>query len=113
MTDKRVFPIKAGDTSPGFKVRLGDYQEGSGILNDVLEVEFFAQHKLDPTVVITGTGQVLDVDGIVGYAWTIGDTDVVGDYNAALRVTHADGTKQTSPSDGYYTLSIDPLPGQG
>lgn len=99
-----TFEMKAGDRKYALKYRLSDYLENSGILSGA-SVRFQMMNAAGVTIV-DSVGVVLDEDGIVGYAWSEGDTDSPGNFRAEFKITYPDGLVQHYPSSGFIGVSI-------
>jgi hypothetical protein len=59
------------------------------------------QTKVDSAATI-----VTAASGLVRYNWTAQNTNTVGSYQAEFQVTHADGSIETFPNDGYIPVQI-------
>lgn len=99
-----TFEMKAGDRKYALKYRLSDYEEGSGILVGA-SVEFQMMNAAG-IAIIDSLGVILDDDGIVGYGWKEGDTEVAGNYRAEFKITYSDDLVQHYPSSGFIGVSI-------
>lgn len=87
-----AFQIPAGDRLPELEVQLSDKN------GNVPVVGATAEFTMRGPRLVAGAATLTDAaNGIVSYAWAVGDTDTVGEYHASFRVTFADGRAQTFP----------------
>ena len=101
-----AFKIKTNDTSPKMTVDLAD---GSGAAVSLLgsTARFHMKKygatslKIDADADITNAA-----GGRVEYSWAVGDTDTAGTYYGEIEVTYGDGTVETFPNNGYFTVII-------
>lgn len=107
------FIIKENDTRPRFVVGLLQDVGGPGEapidLTDATSVKFLMRlasesgdPKVDSPAVITDA-----ITGEVTYTWEVGDTDVVGEYEAEVEITWTDGGVETVPNTGYFEVSVE------
>ena len=95
---------KAGDTAPALRIELTDGDPPVAVaLTTATEIRLRTSGAVTLDRVVTG-----DANGLITYQWQAGDTDQAGTVRAEVRVTAADGRKQTFPPDGYLTIVIQP-----
>lgn len=100
------FTIKQGDTKPEIRATLKD-ANGTAINLTGATVRFHLSAKVSGTVKVDSPATVISAsEGIVQYAWSTGDTDTAGVYNAEWEITFSDGSVQTVPNDGYDEVLI-------
>lgn len=114
--DHTIFEIKEGDRLPVLKCKLLDC-EGNPLDLTPYEDAFLVVSKC------VGGRRIIDMqvmtketpltDGIVTYAWAVGDTDVPGDYNLEVVLSPdfnvapaSDQKLMTLPGGGYGKLKI-------
>lgn len=99
--------FKTGDTPP-VRVQLTD--NGAPLnLTGVSSVIFLMRDVGGGAADIEQPASVegLPINGEVRYDWVAGETDTPGEYEAAFRVTFADGKVQTFPSDDFILIVIE------
>lgn len=96
--------IPAGDLSPSLVGTL-TYADGT-VPTGIVAVTLVLRNPEASIVYLTGTCTF--VLNVVTYVWQTGDTAVPGDYVGEFQVTFADGSEQSFPTAGYFTLSIEP-----
>jgi hypothetical protein len=105
-----TFEIKRGDTAPTFDKRLREENGEPVNLTDFQEVDFHMRDDNYNTIVTADTSNSVSVtlssSGDVEYAWQSGDTDTLGSYKAEFVVTFSDGTTQSFPRRGMYSIEI-------
>lgn len=102
------FSMKRGDTSPTLEYETGVFEDGSGVFVGA-SATFFMKSQLDASLLVSGSATIADIDGVLHYAWTAGDTDVVGPYDAEFEVTYLGGRVETFPrasTDPYLTVTV-------
>lgn len=105
-----IYGIKQGDNEPSLRVRLVDARQRP-IDISTASVRFFMRPKpgVAADSIQDAAVQIVDLARAdVQYNWDLGDTDVVGDYEAEFKVTYLDGSVETVPNDGYIEISIIP-----
>lgn len=97
--------MKQGDLRPRYRVQLTS--DGNPVdLTTATGVRFLMKVGTTGALLVDGVATIVDAaTGIVEYAWVAGDTDVSGTYNIEFEVNWG-GEKQTFPSSGYFTLTI-------
>jgi hypothetical protein len=98
------FTIKRNDRRPRYRVNLTS--DGVAVnLTTATGVKFLM--KQGTTLKVDGAAVVVDpLTGLVEYVWAAGDTDTAGEYNVEFEVDWG-GEKQTFPSVGYFTCTIE------
>ena len=99
-----TFTIKQGNTSPGIEYTLGNYAVGFGILAGATAV-----FKMSPgggISTVNAPAVVFNPDGVLRYAWEVGDTAEAGIYSGEFEVTFVDGSVETYPNEGYIRINI-------
>ena len=100
------FYIKQNDTSPAIKVTCRD-SDNNPIVVTGATVRFHMRLKSDGTVKVDDAGSVISgTDGTIQYAWSAGDTDTAGLYEAEFELTYTDTTIETFPNDGYISVTV-------
>ncbi len=101
-----AFRIKTNDTSPKLAVTLEDAL-GNPIGLAGCAARFHMKAFGASSLKIDDVASIEDdVNGIVEYAWQVGDTDTAGTYYGEIEVTYADNTVETFPNNGYFTIII-------
>lgn len=100
-----AFAIKKGDRRPRYRVQLT--ANGSPVdLTGATAIRFLMKSGVTGALKIDGVATVVDAaTGIIEYPWAAGDTDTSGTFNIEFEVNWA-GEKQTFPSSGYFTCTI-------
>lgn len=97
------FSIKQHDTWPPLQATLTD-QDGPINLTNATAVRLIMKGS---TVTVTGGCTVVDpVNGVVSYAWAVGDLAVADNYQVEFEITWNTGTIETVPNDGYMNVSV-------
>jgi len=101
-----AFRIKTNDTSPKLGLTLTS-SSGSAVSLSGASVRFHMKKygastlKVDSAATITNASS-----GVIEYAWQSEDTDTAGSYYGEVEVTYGDGTVETFPNNGYFTIII-------
>lgn len=96
---------RRNDTYPPIKATLKD-STGAAIDLTGCTVRFYAKQQ-GGVKTINGVCTITSAaGGKVEYAWTSGDVDTAGVFQAEFEITRADSKKQTVPSDEYVDLRI-------
>jgi hypothetical protein len=106
--------LKAGDTAPIVEGVLKDaankivpLQVGDTVTFRLRPVGMDAPAAFSHAAVVVGDGTA----GKVEYHWAVGETDVVGMYEADFHVAFADGVRKGSfPNGRSLTVQIKPAP---
>jgi hypothetical protein len=100
-----AFEIKKGDRRPRYRVQLT--ANGTPVdLTGATGVRFLMKAGTTGTAKVDAAASVVDAaTGIVEYAWALADTDTAGPFNVEFEVNWS-GEKQTFPSSGYFTITI-------
>ncbi len=99
-----IFELKPGDNKRALRGKASDYEAGSAkFVGAAVKLRMMDARGV---VVIDQAAVILDDDGIFGYAWKPGETDVRGKYRAEFVVTYADGLEDTYPSFGFIPVHI-------
>jgi hypothetical protein len=99
--------MKKGDRRPRYRVALTvggtavDLTGATGVRFIMKSTPASGTTKVDAAATV-----VTAATGIVEYAWGATDTDTAGDYVIEFEVNWS-GEKQTFPSTGYFTLTIE------
>lgn len=110
MANEADFYIKEGDTSPNIRVQLLDDDGTPAQLTQSSQVNFKMKAVGGQSFKIDSAATVTDVGNAhVRYAWTGGDTDSTGYYNAVFEVDYnGDGNyDETFPNNQYIVVKID------
>jgi len=100
------FTIKRGDTSPSIRLQLLQEDDSPFDLNadDVCQIRMKDDQGhtgvMDPAT-ITDLGEAR-----IEYEWQTGDLTIAGPFNAEVEITRADGSVETVPNDGYFTILV-------
>lgn len=103
-----AFVIKRGDRRPRFRVQLTQTTAGETVpvdITGVSSVKMLMKQGGGALKVNTAMTVVDATNGIVEYAWGATDTDTSGAYNVEVELDWG-GEKQTFPSEGYFTVTI-------
>jgi hypothetical protein len=102
-----AFTIKQSDTSPAIQATL---QDSNAVPINLSGATIKLHMKLlgSDTVLEKDMTIVTPLSGIIRYDWQVGDTSVVGTYNAEFEVTYADLTVETFPNTGNIPIVIIP-----
>lgn len=99
--------MKAGDTAPIVRAALLDEFAAPVNLTGA-SVKFVMAASGDKMVAVDAVATIEEAtDGIVTYAWAVGDTDDAGSYVAEFEVTFVDASVQTFPTQGYIDVTIE------
>lgn len=99
------FVIKQNNTSPALLATLqGPYGETINVQGSSVVLRL---KNLDTGVVTTKTMSI-NADNTVRYDWLGGDTGASGTYRCEFEVTYTDGTIETFPNDGAFSIVITP-----
>lgn len=103
--------IKAGDTHPVFEVSLSGGQQNYPInLGNTSEVRFYMEQVVENNpneLVINQPASSIDsASSKVSYDFEDGGTAESGEYRAEFVLIYGDGTQQTLPRQGYYSITI-------
>ena len=102
------FYIKRGDTSPGLEAALFDDPD-EGVREDLhgVSVTFIMRPQNANNPKIEKPALVEDpAEGVVRYVWDAEDTEVVGEYYAEFEVERTDGSIESFPNVGYFTVKV-------
>lgn len=99
--------MKAGDTAPVVRATLLD-EQGAPVDLTGASVKFVMATATEPrTVSVDSAATLADAaNGVVEYAWAVGDTNEPGSYVAEFEVVYADTSVQTFPTEGYVDVTI-------
>ena len=101
-----IFYIKQGDTAPALRATLKD-PNGTAVDITGATVKFTLRSPAGVVVVNEAAVTIVTADaGIVEYAWQTGDTANVGYNSGEFEVTYSDGTIETFPNFGNFTVLI-------
>lgn len=102
-----AFTIKQSDTSPAIQATL---QDSNAVPINLSGATVKLHMKLlgSNTVLEKDVTIVTPLSGIIRYDWQVGDTSVVGTYNAEFQVTYSDLTVETFPNTGSIPIVIIP-----
>lgn len=103
------FTIKQFDTLPQL---LAILQVGGKTIPDLanaLSVNLRMANRSEPDVFFFNKpGVVVDApSGKVAYNWSVGDTDVSGEYVAEWHIVYSAGGTRTIPTVGKFSISIE------
>lgn len=100
-----AFEIKKGDRRPRYRVGL-TANGGPVDLTGATAVRFMMKLGVSGTLKIDAPAIIVDAEtGVVEYHWAVDDTDTAGTFNIEFEVDWS-GEKQTFPSTGYFTATI-------
>lgn len=102
-----AFEIKRHDTLPAYVVALSD-TNGPIALTAATSVQLLMRVKgtAEGATTINTPMVIADpVASIVSYQWQPADTATPGDYDTEFEI-HFPGGKQTVPTDGYLTVTV-------
>lgn len=111
-TELPDFSVKSDDLLPVIMAQLTTDEDTPQVidLTTATSVRFIMASDLDG---IPGTVKVdavasfgVKANGMVQYAWVLGDTDVPGRYLAEWEVVWSNGKPQTFPTRSYHTIEI-------
>lgn len=111
--------IKSGDTAPAFGVTLLSLNQPVNLAGATVTFIMATAAGVAPVVtaaaVLEQVGDGSDGSkGKVRYDWVLADTAVPGSFVAEWEVVYASGKRQTFPSSGFDTVTInDDLGGTG
>jgi hypothetical protein len=95
--------MKRGDTAPAFRAQLLDGTTPVNLTGATAKLIV----RRGTTVVINSAVTIeAGSDGWVSYAWQTADTAVADSHNGEVQVTWGNGTVQTFPASGYFSLVI-------
>ena len=102
-----TFHIKQNDDTPKLDVALQDDRGRPVDLTGATTI-LHMRNSADDTMKIDGGSTVLlsASRGEVRYEWSVSNTNTAGNFEAEFQVTHADGSIQTFPDDGYIDVII-------
>jgi len=101
-----AFRIKTNDTSPKLGITLQD-ASGSAVDITSASARFHMKAlgatdlKVDQVASITNAS-----GGQVQYNWSSVDTNTSGTYYGEIEITYNDGSVETFPNNGYFTIVI-------
>jgi hypothetical protein len=107
-----AFEIKQGSLKPAFVVALKDNygtdDEEVTDLTGYTSATFSMRKKTDKTIKVdAATAEITNEGGgEVTYAWVLGDTDTVGDFEAEVTVIGVDTKPEKYPSTGFWEIKI-------
>lgn len=101
------FYIKQGDTRPFF---IGTLLDSNGVAIS-LAAASTATFRMRPrgsvdAAWLVNAAATFTEAGVVTYEWAAGDTDRPGTYEGEVVVDWDDGTRQTFPSQGTFTVVV-------
>jgi hypothetical protein len=101
--------LKQHDLKPDLRVRLLDEATPVDLTNATSVHMVMSSRRTG--VVIDAPMTILDQTdpdtlGVVVYAWSPGDTDTTGEFQAEFRVTWPSARQQTFPASSYLTVVI-------
>lgn len=103
------FTIKRGSRRPALAVTLSD-AAGAINLSAASGVRLVMRRVGESTpaldVAMTPDPNQTTNPGKVSYAWSDGNTDAAGDYDAEFVITWNDGAEQRVPNRGAFTIAI-------
>lgn len=99
------FVIKQNNTSPAL---LATLQGSDGETINVQGSSVVLKLKNLDTGVVTTKSMTINADNSVRYDWLVGDTEASGTYRCEFEVTYTDGTIETFPNDGAFSIVITP-----
>ena len=103
------FNLKRGDTLPALTGTL-TYSDGSAVNLTGASVQIIMRSQAGSVPKVNATATIVNpTSGTVSYAWNTNgqDTNVAGEYDIEWVVTFSGGAKQTFPTNGYVTCSIE------
>ncbi len=96
------FNIKRGDTSPSLRMALAP--ETLNLTG--ASVQFQMRPRRKTTSIDAAANVITASPPVVEYAWSPGETDLAGFYEAEFKVTYADGSIETFPNAGFIDVTI-------
>lgn len=104
-----TFNIKENDTSPALEATLTD-EDGAAIDLSAASVQFHMSPLGESgTLTVDASAVIRDAaGGVVAYEWSTGDTSAPGEYQSEFEVTYSDGTIESFPNDGYFSVIVHP-----
>ncbi len=101
-----LFTLKSGDLLPIFEYTLTSPDGSVFDLTDYSVALHFKHIKTGTT--FTGAASIISAeDGKVSYAWTAGDTDLLGEYKAHWIATLDETSKhETFPPDDFLHFAV-------
>lgn len=103
----REFTIKQHDQTPSLVLTLTDYTGAPLDIEDWDDAAFTLCTLVPRTIIIDRAPADIDVvEGTLTYVWQIGDTDVVGAFEAEFDVLDADGRRRSFPADGHIRVQV-------
>lgn len=101
-----AFRIKTNDTSPKLAVTLTN-SSGNAINLSGCTARFHMKAYGQSGLKVQSSATITDApNGVVEYAWSGTDTDTAGTYYGEVEITYGDGSVETFPNNGYFTVII-------
>ena len=101
-----AFKIKTNDTSPKLTVDL-ENAAGNPVDLSGASARFHMKKYGASSLKVYAGADITDEDnGRVEYSWSLLDTDEAGTYYGEFEITYGDGTVETFPNSGYFTVII-------
>lgn len=102
------FYIKTSDTAPTIAATLKD-SAGNAVDIEAATVHIVLQpFDGETSLYAAASNDQVDEDttGYVSYEWEAEDLDTAGAFYGEWQVTFQDGSVETFPNDGYFTVAI-------
>ena len=100
-----IFYMKQNDTAPAIRATLSD---SDGIAVDLTDATVrFLMKTQSNILTANGAATILDsANGVVQYAWEVGDTMNEGTHLAEFEVTYSSGKVESFPNRGYIKVKV-------
>ena len=101
-----AFYIKRNDTSPAMRATLKDGDDAAVDLTGC-SVRFHMRSVGGTTAKVDSAASIVTAgSGIVQYAWSGGDTDTLGSFEAEFEVTFTGGEIESFPNNKFVQVEI-------
>lgn len=99
--------IKKDDLKPNVVATLTDYSGTAVDLSTASSVRFIMKSPSSSTAKVDAVGVITSAaSGLVGYAWSDGDTDTAGVYEGEFEVDWGSSVYQTFPAEDYIEIEV-------